>query len=126
MSHRADSSWTEKIESQLLGKKFLHIYHIVGRIICIATLAIQLGILDYYLIDYNSLLWSLWLIADVFILLLFIFTVIISYRHLEMRSPRPHLSAKVCCLYIPRSRQYFGELPLTYVAWFVYSVILSV
>ena len=117
MSETSDNNWIKKVESQLLGKKFLRIYHILGRIICIATLAVQLGILDYYLIYYNSLLWSLWLIADAVILSLFIFMAIVSYRHLEKRpiTPPPN----------PPSRRYFGELPLTYVSWFVYSVILS-
>jgi len=118
MSEAADSSsWAKKIERQLLGKNFLRIYHILGRIILIATLAVQFGILDYYLIHYNSLLWSLWLIADVVILLLFVFTVIISYRHLERRPTKPQTN--------PPSRQHFGELPLTYVSWLVYSIILS-
>jgi len=113
MAHTADDEWARKIKSQLLGKKFLHIYHIVGRIILIATLAVQFAFLDYYLIHFNSLLWLLWIIADLVIVVLFLFTVILSYRHLEMRLTRPH----------PIQR--FGELPLTYVSWFVYSVILS-
>ena len=114
MAHTADDEWARKIKSQLLGKKFLHIYHIVGRIILIATLAVQFAFLDYYLIHFNSLL-LLWIIADVVIVVLFLFTVIISYWHLEMRPTRPHS--------IRPSLQRFGELPLTYVSWFVYSVI---
>jgi len=118
MSHTADSSWVKKVESQLLGKKFLRIYHILCRVACIATLAVQLGILDYYLIDYNSLLWSLWLIADFVVLVLFSFTTVVSYRHLEKRPttvvPSNH-----------QIRRYLGELPLTYISWFVYSIILS-
>jgi len=118
MSATADSNWVRKVESQLLGKKFLRIYHILGRVICIATLGVQLGILDYYLIYYNSLLWSLWLIADFVVLVLFVFTVIVSYRHLEKRPITVIPTAQ-------NVRRYFGELPLTYVSWFVYSVILS-
>jgi len=116
MSAATDSSWVRKVESQLLGRTFLHIYHIIGRIICIATLAVQLGILDYYLIEFNSLLWSLWLVADILVLALFLVTVIVSFRHLEKRPTVPQSQ--------PQHR-YFGELPLTYVSWFFYSVVLS-
>jgi len=113
-----DSNWVRKVESQLLGKNFLHIYHILGRIVLIATLAVQIGILNYYLIYFNSLLWSLWLIADFAVLVLFLFSAIISYRHLEKRPTTPAPASQ-------QVRRYFGELPLTYVSWFVYSVILS-
>jgi len=118
MSQTADGNWMRKVESQLLGKKFLHIYHIIGRVICIATLAVQLGILDYYLIEFNSLLWSLWLIADIVVLVLFLCTAIVSYQHLEKRPTTavPHNQ---------HMRRYLGELPLTYISWFVYSIILS-
>jgi len=113
-----DSSWLRTVESQLLGKNFLHIYHIIGRIILIATLAAQIGILDYYLIYLNSLLWSLWLIADFAVLVLFLFSSILSYRHLEKRPLTPAPASQSI-------RRHFGELPLTYVSWFVYSAILS-
>jgi len=117
MSETADSSWVHKVESQLLGKKFLRIYHILGRVICVGTLAFQLAVLDYYLVYFSSLLWLLWLIADVAIFTLFLFTVIVSYRYLEKRPIKPDNQ--------PRMRRYFGELPLTYVSWFFYSAILS-
>jgi len=113
-----DGSWWRKVQSQLLGEQFLRIYHILIRIICMATLAVQLAILDYYLIYYNSLLWLLWLIADGVIIALFLFTVIVSYQHLEKRPVIPATSSQ-------HVRRYFGELPMTYVSWFVYSVVLS-
>jgi len=118
MSQTDDSRWVAKIERQLLGKKFLHIYHVLCRIVCIATLAVQLGILDFYLTHYNNLLWLLWLIADVVVLSLFLFTLTHSYLYLEKRPIMPsnqHTSM----------RRYFGELPLTYVSWFIYAVVLS-
>jgi len=105
------------MEKQLLGKKFLHIYHIFGRIICVTTLAVQLGILDYYLVEYRSLYWLLWLIADIVVLSLFLFTVIDSYRYLKKRPTKGPEHE--------RPRHYFGELPWIYVSWFVYSVVLS-
>ena len=115
-SDEVDGSWLRKLETQLLGKKFLHIYHIVCRIICVATLAVQLGILDYYLVEYRSLYWLLWLIADIVVLSLFILTVVVSYHYLKKR---PKMGPN------QKPRRYFGELPLTYVSWFVYSVVLS-
>ena len=111
-----ETSWLTTVEKQLLGKKFLRIYHIVGRIICIATLAVQLAILDYYLVEYRSLYWLLWLIADIVVLSLFIFTLILSYRYLRKR---PTVGPN------HQPRRHFGELPLTYISWFVYAVVLS-
>ena len=112
----SDSNWVKKVESQLLGRKFLRIYHILGRIICIATLAVHMGIIDYYLIHYNGLLWLLWLIADVIVFSLFVFTLTVSYQYLEKRP--------IITFYL-HLRRYIGELPLTYISWFFYSAILS-
>jgi len=117
-SLEVDGNWLKKVESQLLGQKFLRIYHVIGRIICVATLTFQLAVLDYYLIEFNSLLWLLWLIADVVVVVLFLVTVIVSYRHLEKRPVSPPNQHT-------RSQKYLGNLPLTYISWFVYSVILS-
>jgi len=117
MSQAADDNdWLTKIEEQLLGKKFKHIRHILGRVICVTTLAVQLGILDYYLVTYRSLHWLLWLIADIVVLSLFIVTLILSYRYLKKRpqkGPNQH------------PKRYFGELWQIYVSWFVYSAVLS-
>jgi len=116
MSQSVNDNWVRKIEKQLLGKKFLHIYHILGRIVCIATLAVQLGILDYYLVYHNNLLWLLWMIADAVVLTLFLFTTIVSYRYL---AKRPIIPPNQTVL------RYLGELPLTYISWCVYAIILS-
>ena len=117
MSQAADDNdWLTKIEEQLLGKKFKHIRHILGRVTCVTTLAVQLGILDYYLVTYRSLHWLLWLIADIVVLSLFIVTLILSYRYLKKRpqkGPNQH------------PKRYFGELWQIYVSWFVYSAVLS-
>jgi len=108
--------WRSKVARQLFGDKFQPVCHIIGRFACVAALSLQLGILDYFLVAYRSLHWLLWLIADVVVLLLFIITMIVSYRYLKMRptkGPNQH------------PERHFGELWQIYVSWFVYSAVLS-
>jgi len=75
------------------------------------TLMTQCALMDYYLVAYNNWVWACWVIADLFVIAIFILMFFVSYRHLKRRQ----------VFILPAQ---FGELPLTYVSWFFYSIVL--
>lgn len=110
MSERR-KSLSQRFKEQLLGDTFQKIYHVFCRIVWLSTFVVQFAILDVYLVLYKNLYWCLWIIPDLLVLGTFIAAAVRSFIHLEQRS------APV--------KKLVGELPLSYIAWFLYSAILS-
>ena len=95
-----------------------------SRITAIILAIFQGGIIDYYLVKYNSHSWYAWIAGDVAIVFSLFVTFFISYRELKMNLQRSRL---------PKEDQRDAQLavdargfPLIYFAWLVYSVILAV
>ncbi|XP_014772263.1 uncharacterized protein LOC106870637 [Octopus bimaculoides] len=85
------------------------------RIVCVILLIIQMGFLDVYLSTYINKLWLIWIIADVVTVVLFITVLVFSYISSHRENFEPH-SFQV----ISKA----GKLPLIYIAWGVYSIVL--
>jgi len=100
----------------LLGRHFLKFYHIFCRVVCMLTLVTQCVLIDYYLVVYHGVLWAIWIVADLVIVVLFSVMFVISYRYLKRR-PLVVMPAQL--------RECLGELPLTYIAWFLYSGLIA-
>ena len=84
---------------------------------CVLTFLIQAGVLDYYLIAFLHPMWSLWVIVDLICLALFIVSLVMSSnRFFKHRRAAKCEDAHVIG---------FGELPLGYIAWAIYSLQLS-
>ena len=90
-------------------------YHILLRIIYLATLITQSAMIDYYLVAYKGLLWTLWAIPDTFVLAAFLYAAVCSYNHLKPRMEPEDLSPW---------RKQLGDLPMSYITWFLYSTVL--
>ena len=106
------------IREQLLGQTFQTVYHIFCRVTLFSTLLAQTAIIDYYIIFYHDLFWGwyTWVIADVLVVTLFLTEMILSYRRLRARPVSVRDS---------RVKKCSGDLPLSYIAWFIYAAVLS-
>lgn len=111
-SERRPTSFSVRLKEHLLGETFQTMYHILCRIACLATFVVQFAILDVYLIHYHNLLWCLWIIPDLLVFSTFLAATIISYRYLKHRAETV-------------KKQWMGELPICYLSWLLYGVILS-
>ncbi|CAL1531360.1 unnamed protein product, partial [Lymnaea stagnalis] len=95
---------------------------LLSRIIVIILTALQGGVINYYLIYYQTHNWYSWIAGDVAIFFSFFMAFFISYRELkivhDIRTTNRGQSF--------RSTVEAGSFPLVYFAWLVYSVILAV
>lgn len=87
-----------------------------SRISVIILAILQGGILDYYLVHYNTNSWFFWIASDVAVIFSFVVAFFISYKELQYiyhsKASKGHIDA--------------GSFPLSYFAWLVYSVLLSI
>ncbi|XP_052782136.1 uncharacterized protein LOC128218504 [Mya arenaria] len=90
-------------------------HHIPLRILCVIIALLQGSVLNYYLVKHKNVSWYAWIVADIAILLLFVTAFIISYKHLKLASKSSQ----------PKAPIQTGSLPLAYIVWLVYSVILA-
>lgn len=88
-----------------------------SRISVIILATLQGGILDYYLVHYNSHSWFFWIASDVAVIFSFLVAFFISYKELKViyQSSKAH-----------KNQVDAGSFPLSYFAWLVYSLILTV
>ncbi|XP_064632534.1 uncharacterized protein LOC135490892 [Lineus longissimus] len=101
---------------------------IFARIICVIILAIQGGLIDYYLVvyvdSYVNYNWLAWIVADIANCVIFIITLIVSYKTMYTRNRRDMRSKGMILLKSLEGNNTTGELPMGYIAWGIYSVLL--
>lgn len=80
--------------------------------LCLITIIGQLGLLDYYFVDYlNDKLWLLWIIADVAVLAVMVWLLVIAIKY-NRRCMKERCTDD-------------ANVKFAFVAWFVYSIVLS-
>ncbi|CAH1782988.1 unnamed protein product [Owenia fusiformis] len=97
---------------------------ILTRTFCIGFIILQGAIMNYYLVIDRGIFHSLWAIADVIVISVFITSFVISYKHNKYARREEDQST-------PASRKLVavrqgGELPLAYIIWFIYSLVLII
>ncbi|KAK0063913.1 4-hydroxybenzoate polyprenyltransferase mitochondrial-like isoform X2 [Biomphalaria pfeifferi] len=92
------------------------------RVSVILLAMIQGGILNYFLIHYQTHNWYAWIAGDVAIIFSFFVAFFISFRELKI----VHKAKKYFKNHLLISTVEAGSFPLVYFAWLVYSVIMAV
>ena len=89
------------------------------RAACIVTTAVQMAILNSFLVSHLGSSWLLWVIVDVICLVLFGAAIALSSDYCHQR--QQHGSAKKCGSWLIGS----GELRLAYIGWVLYALQFS-
>ena len=96
-------------------------FRVFMSIICLCTLLFQGGILNYYLVmAYGAKHWAWW-VADAAIFAIFVAAFVLSFRSMKIMDEKNVRRAMA-----NQAPVVPGELPMGYMAWICYSIILSV
>ena len=99
------------------------LFQVLFRVGCILILILQSSIYDYFLAKHHGAHWASWIVADFFVLVMFLAALILSFIYFRIIE-RGYRTSHVLLSPTSSVHRYMGELPLGYLAWGVYSAVM--
>ena len=88
-----------------------------SKVVCIALLIFQGGILDIYLVKENNTRWAAFVVADVIVIGIWVFSFVAAQRFFKQKKDQVDAGKD------PEDLP--DELPFAYVAWLIYAALLT-
>ena len=97
-------------------------FRILASVACLCIVIYQAAIINYYLANYryHGAIWWTWWIADAVTFTLFLVAFIASFKSLRVDEEKTAVELAT------RENTAPGELPLGYIAWLVYAILLGI
>ncbi len=90
---------------------------LLSKIVCICLLILQGGILDVYLIKEHDMTWVSFVLADLVVISIWVFSFSVAHRFFQRKQDEVDAGR--------RPEDYPDELPFAFIAWVVYSALLT-